>query len=52
VLIPLPTPDSPVSGAVILSRAQGAELLEGNLYVDVHSAGYARGEIRGQIEQR
>lgn len=51
-LIPLPTPDSPVSGAVILSRAQGAELLAGKLYVDVHSMGYAKGEIRGQIERK
>lgn len=52
VLIPFPTPDSPVSGAIILSRAQGAELLEGKLYVDVHSEGYAKGEIRGQIERQ
>jgi hypothetical protein len=52
VLIPFPTPDSPVSGAIILSRGQGNELLEGKLYVDVHSQGYARGEIRGQIERQ
>jgi hypothetical protein len=52
VLIAFPTPDSPISGAVILSREQGAELLTGKLYVDAHGQGYAKGEIRGQIERR
>ena len=52
VLIAFPTPDSPISGAVILSREQGAELLAGKLYVDAHGQGYAKGEIRGQIERR
>jgi hypothetical protein len=52
VLIAFPTPDSPISGAVILSREQGAELLAGKLYVDAHGEGYANGEIRGQIERR
>jgi hypothetical protein len=52
VLIAFPTPDSPISGAVILSREQGAELLTGRLYVDAHGEGYANGEIRGQIERR
>lgn len=51
-LIPLPNPESPVSGAVTLTRAQGAALLAGSLYVDVHSQGYAQGEIRGQIEKQ
>ena len=52
MLIPFPTPESPVSGAVILSRAQSRGLLDGKLYVDVHSEGYAKGEIRGQIERQ
>ena len=52
VLIAFPTPDSPISGAVILSREQGAELLTGKLYVDAHGEGYANGEIRGQIEKQ
>jgi hypothetical protein len=52
VLIAFPTPDSPISGAVILSREQGAELLAGKLYVDAHGEGYAKGEIRGQIDRR
>jgi hypothetical protein len=52
VLIAFPTPDSPISGAVILSREQGAELLTGKLYVDAHGEGYANGEIRGQIERQ
>lgn len=52
VLIAFPTPDSPISGAVILSREQGAELLTGKLYVDAHGEGYANGEIRGQIGRR
>src|SRR5665213_4487639 len=52
VLIAFPPPDSPLSGAVILSREQGAELLTGKLYVDAHGEGYANGEIRGQIGRR
>jgi hypothetical protein len=52
VLIAFPTPDSPISGAIILSREQGAELLTGKLYVDAHGEGYANGEIRGQIERQ
>ena len=51
VLIPFPTPESPASGAVTLTRAEASALLAGKLYVDVHSGGYARGEIRGQIEK-
>lgn len=50
VLIPLPTPESPANGAVTLSRSQAAALFAGELYLDVHSEGYAGGEIRGQIE--
>jgi CHRD domain len=52
VLIPFPTPESPIGGAVTLSSRQADLLLAGELYVDVHGRGYAGGEIRGQIEKR
>ena len=36
-------------GTVILDRAEAAELLSGNLYVNVHTEDNSRGEVRGQI---
>jgi hypothetical protein len=43
---PLP---SPMKGAAILTEDQAKALLSGNMYIDVHSAKYPDGEIRGQI---
>jgi CHRD domain len=43
---PLP---SPMKGAAILTEDQAKALLSGTMYVDVHSAKYPDGEIRGQI---
>lgn len=52
VLIPFPAPESPISGTMILSGRQGAQLLAGKWYVEAHSQGYAPGRIRGQIEKQ
>ena len=40
---------SPIKGAAILTEDQAKALLSGNMYIDVHSAKYPDGEIRGQI---
>ena len=40
---------SPIKGAAILTEDQAKALLGGNMYIDVHSAKYPDGEIRGQL---
>jgi hypothetical protein len=42
---PLP---SPMKGAAILTEDQAKALL-GNMYINVHTAKYPDGEIRGQL---
>ena len=44
-----PVSESPLTGKVTLTPAQGAALLGGRMYVDIHSQAFANGEIRGQI---
>lgn len=44
--------DSPIRGTAILTQAQAADLLAGKWYVNLHTAAFAGGEIRGQIEPR
>ena len=44
-----PVSESPVTGKVTLTQDQGAALLAGRMYVDIHSQAFANGEIRGQI---
>lgn len=51
-ILAIPLSASPVSGSVALTRAQGDSLLAGALYVDMHSAAFADGEIRGQIRKQ
>jgi len=43
---PLP---SPMKGAAILTEDQSKALLSGNMYINVHTAKYPDGEIRGQL---
>jgi hypothetical protein len=40
---------SPAFGTLALTPAQGADLLAGLWYVDVHTSAFPNGEIRGQI---
>ena len=51
-VLSIPLSASPVSGSVALTKAQADSLLAGALYVDMHSAAFADGEIRGQIEKQ
>ena len=46
---PFPLAASPIEGSATLTRAQGAWLRAGMLYVNVHTATNPGGEIRGQI---
>ena len=41
---------SPIKGAAILTEQQVKALTAGDMYIDVHSAKYPDGEIRGQLK--
>jgi CHRD domain len=48
VIHPLP-PGNPKVGSVTLTPDEEADLLAGNLYVNIHSRDHGSGEIRGQL---
>ena len=48
-VVNIPLSGSPISGTVNLTTEQGAQLLAGKMYLDIHSQTYPDGEIRGQI---
>jgi hypothetical protein len=50
IAIPLPL-SRPISGTLTLTQAQAADLIQGLYYVNIHSATFTQGEIRGQIVQ-
>lgn len=49
VVVPFPTPASPVKGTATLTDAQVADLMAGRWYANVHTAANPAGEIRGQV---
>jgi CHRD domain len=49
VLIGFAKADSPIEGSATLTDAQAADLMAGNLYINVHTAANKSGEIRGQL---
>ncbi len=51
VVVPFPTPASPIKGSTTLSDAQMADLMAGRWYANVHTAANPGGEIRGQMER-
>lgn len=48
-VVPFADPASPITGTATLTDEQAAELMDGKYYVNVHTAAYGGGEIRGQI---
>ncbi|MGV0953767.1 MAG: CHRD domain-containing protein [Fluviibacter sp.] len=44
--------DNPIQGSAMLNATQVSELFSGKWYVNLHTAQYPAGEIRGQVEQR
>ncbi len=50
VVVPLSSPlDSPIKGTATLTEAQQKQLLDGMMYVNVHTAANPGGEVRGQV---
>jgi trimeric autotransporter adhesin len=49
-VFPLST-SNPITGTITLNQQQAADLISGQYYVNIHSAKYTQGEIRGQIVQ-
>jgi hypothetical protein len=50
IVFPLST-GNPITGTLTLSQTQAADLMSGLYYVNIHSATFTQGEIRGQIVQ-
>jgi hypothetical protein len=49
VEVPLKKLKSPIKGSAILAPDQAKALLDGKLYVNLHTAAHGDGEIRGQV---
>ena len=50
VLVPLTNvAKSPITGSAILTKAQAKDLLDGDVYVNIHTNAHKSGEIRGQV---
>ena len=49
VVMPFPTPASPIKGTATLTDAQVADLMAGKWYANVHTAANPGGEVRGQL---
>jgi hypothetical protein len=49
VVIPFAKVDSPIEGSATLSDAQAADLKDGKLYINIHTAENKGGEIRAQL---
>ena len=49
VMIPIAPATSPLEGSATLNDAQAKALMDGEMYVNVHTAANKGGEIRGQL---
>lgn len=50
--VPLKSPlESPMKGSATLTDAQAKDLMDGNMYFNIHTAEHKPGEIRGQMEK-
>jgi len=50
VLIPFENTQSPITGSATLGQDEAQALMDGKLYVNIHSEQHPGGELRGQLE--
>ncbi len=51
VEVPVSTGPSPLQGSATLTPAQEKDLLDGNVYFNIHTQANPKGEIRGQVSK-
>jgi hypothetical protein len=51
VMVPIAPATSPLEGSATLNDAQAKALMDGDMYVNVHTAENKGGEIRGQLKK-
>ncbi len=51
VEVPLNVGPSPLQGSAILTPAQEKDLLDGDIYINIHTQANPKGEIRGQVSK-
>jgi hypothetical protein len=51
VMVPISPATSPLEGSATLNDAQAKALMDGDMYVNVHTAANKGGEIRGQLKK-
>ena len=51
VMVPIAPASSPLAGSATLTDAQAKALMDGDMYVNVHTAANKGGEIRGQLKK-
>ena len=49
IMVPFKTLESPIRGSATLNPDQVKALMEGTLYVNIHTAKHPGGELRGQL---
>jgi hypothetical protein len=49
VQVAIPNPGTSFEGSALLTDSQAADLLDGRMYVNIHTAAHPGGEIRGQV---
>jgi hypothetical protein len=51
VAVPIEVSESPMEGSATLTEEQAGQLMDGMLYVNIHTEAHPDGEIRGQVTE-
>ncbi len=50
IMLPFGSLESPIEGSAMLNEEQAKQLLDGGLYVNLHTEAHPGGELRGQLK--